>query len=564
MNEKLFWYVKRLKVMSYKELFHRFLELYLYFVDSFKYRNGWQRVRSTTTLNLAGRLFSDLDGKFSLLDNERTYSSIENELIFDNSLYFKKINIPPGFDLRFYWESQRFNDLFYASLDANSDESTLDHLKCWMAHNPPLKGVNYISTMECAIRCINLYAALSVLEEKGILKDELRETSIKFFLVNYNLIKNRISRFSSRGNHTFFEYGGLLVCSVALGFKASSIHFWKSKFFEEFDFQTNNDGSGVEQSTSYHLFNADLFLFIYNYFECNSFGKVKFERALKFLGNFVHSNKIVRIGDCDSSKLFSRVFVIERLAEIYQDYHADDRYPEAGLSVRNNDCFKFILKYGGLGLAPLYAHGHYDFLSIYILSKCGLPITLDSQTYLYNTAERHNYRSSKYHSMPVVGKDDIKQNSGFSWSHNKTGTYLGRQSGWDCFSYSRGNGDIIYRKVCLFLDMVLILDSVKLENKDRDFKVQWLLPLGGKVFAFCIDSSRMDLLESTGKKYLDFSNSYGSLSSKSAISLGFEATGNSMILSVFTATGFIEAENIAEIHDFVSSTNIIRDENEKS
>lgn len=485
MKKNISWYYKRLKKMSLYEISHRFFESGICVMDKIKYRNGWPEKQGTINTEL---LNSNLG--YSLRDRSdkilsiypKSYSIVD--FSFDNEVFFKRLSLTSDFDIRLYWESQRFNELLALALYNHNQGSEQLYVALirWMDSNKPLTGVNYISTMECSIRCINLYAALCVLEVEGGVSSELSALSKVFFLVNYSLIKNRLSLFSSRGNHTLFEYAGLVVCASII--KPKKLNYWLDKCVSEFNFQVLDDGAGIEQTTGYHLFNIELQWFIEHFFISQTKKSNKLELALNFISVFIQDNKIVRIGDSDSSVLFSKPFVEEILSANDGANFEVKTFNKSGITVLKNKKLTCYFKYGGLGLAPLFGHGHYDFLSINLFNESGQLITSDAQTYLYNNINRNKYRSSAYHSMPFCGEDDIKQLSPFSWAENRTAVKISNEDDWVVAEYTRNDGNVIKRSVKLTDDYLLIVDDLLVCTNGNELSSRWLIEARAQCFNF--------------------------------------------------------------------------------
>ncbi|WP_218997384.1 heparinase II/III domain-containing protein [Shewanella algae] len=474
MKKNLSWYINRLKKMSISEVNHRFFELTLLFYDKLYFKSGWRSNGNEIDWDVLGQTDINLNPYKSILLHALKPKYRDN-IVFDNTHFFKFQSSPENTDLRAVWDASRFNNVLLSSFDDNNVASVHDLLANWMKLNRPLIGVNYISTMECAIRCINLYAALINLPFDKVIKHDLSTIASEFFYTNYVLIKHRISKYSSRGNHTLFEYCGLATCAKALGFVDES-KVWIQKFCVEFDLQTNKDGSGVEQSTAYHLFNVEALCFVDKYLQEGSSKSRKFQASIKFLSSILNENKIIRIGDSDSSILFTNVFVME-LVNNYRfnsdRYHEMVNYSDCGIFSHRNESYSLIFKYGFLGMAPLFGHGHYNFLSIILSDNNGDLITADDQTYLYSSKLRSELRSSKSHSMPSFENDDIQQLTPFSWDEGRTGELLYSDEEYVSARYIRNDSLGLKRTVEFNQDYLIVIDEKVGKIDDSIFFVNW-------------------------------------------------------------------------------------------
>jgi hypothetical protein len=545
MKKNIKWYVSRLRKMSLIELGHRIIESLLYFKDCLIYKKGWSETNCKNHKNLFSSPLGD-----KLLDHQNWVSEMYSfqhppkDLLFDNRVFFKQLQLNENFDIREYWESQRFNDLLIFAINDNAEAKVFQALESWMQENKPLKGLNYISTMECAIRCVNLYGALCILNERGNISKELLKASYTFFSVNYRLIKNRISKYSSRGNHTLFEYAGLVVCSIVAAPEKKK--YWVNKCLNEFDYQTLDDGSGVEQSTAYHLFNIEITWLIESYFTDNATNATKLTQAMLFCADFWTGEQLIRIGDSDSSILFSRALIKDKLTALKTQARQKNIYPNCGIVSFKNKNLQGYFKYGSLGLAPLFGHGHYDFLSLILLDEDGNFITADAQTYLYNTDRRSDFRSSKYHSMPVNGQDDIKQISKFSWERDSAGELESDNGDWISAHYKRADGTIINRSFKLITKKLIVVDQ--LIGSDKSLVTKWLVLNKEECFHFYIIDANKTINKLLPSKFkLDASEQYNKLEYNLITELKLAAKANEKIVTIVDLANNSTSKKLSDI-----------------
>jgi hypothetical protein len=532
MRKGFVWYFKRFKKMGPYELIHRAFELAYCFYDRFYFRNGWRDNGNFLDLVQINNNEMDLtfhkDSLSSLF--KPGYPSI---IDFKNTDFFKYQRIPQHVDLRVIWESSRFNDLLLDSLNDNHADLVLSKLRYWMDCNRPLCGVNYVSTMECAIRCINLYAVLVHFSKKNIELSNLENIASQFFYTNYIIIKHRISKYSSRGNHTLFEYCGLAACTNALGMHKES-RYWVEKADIEFDFQTNIDGSGIEQSTGYHLFNVEALSFLINYLGLIVKPAGKYHASIKFLSSFWLDDKIVRVGDSDSSVLFTHIFVIEQIKSVSSSIGTVN-YSDCGIFSSKTGAYSFLFKYGNLGMAPLFGHGHYNFLSLIICDGRGQLVTADDQTYRYSAKCRSELRSSSGHSMPMFSSDDIRQISPFSWGEGRTGHLLFCGTKMVSAEYVRADEKGLKRTVESHENCILIVDENTGVSTDEEFVVNWNVLNPNVDFSFFVISSDGETTPvSSFKSKTRFSSSYNNFDSRQILRESVHVKSTSKLITVIS------------------------------
>lgn len=472
-SNRIFWYIRRLARMDVHELVHRLKELVWISID-YVYFNYIVNAKNSKKVYIdAPALAEFLRNYQNEIEQELPYGAYSGRHVPEPRFYkFLKLS---QIELRQHWETQRFNDLVHLAL-IGDQHGVLTTLKRFSVDHPVLQSEAYVSTMECAIRVINLFAALNLLKKEGGISKELEMVSRHFFRVNRNLINHRISQYSSRGNHTLFEYAGLIVAFRALG-QTSKSQRASCLFWKEFDAQVANDGSGIEQSTAYHAFNMDITILVQEFLCSNDDLEHKRAKGLSFTRDFMtDEGAVVRFGDSDNSVLFTRPIIAETKKCNVVDFTRV--YSTGGFAVIRRGRWRILVKFGHLGNPPLFAHAHYDFLSVCILLD-GVLYNLDSTTYLYRNPVRSQVRSSEYHSMPTAGEDDLVQLSEFMWDKSAAGSLdVQDTSGdiWDfAFSYLRSDGVELKRKISLSNNVLRFVDScVSPHNTPLVHQVRWL------------------------------------------------------------------------------------------
>lgn len=125
----------------------------------------------------------------------------------------------PYGDVRVAWEPARLQwlvDVALVARAADAERSRLavglleDALLSWVASNPPLIGIHYISSMECALRLIAVCHAVDIAREHLQRREEVFDAVTRLVSSHATLIGQRLSLHSSAGNHTVAECAGLI------------------------------------------------------------------------------------------------------------------------------------------------------------------------------------------------------------------------------------------------------------------------------------------------------------------------------------------------------------------
>jgi hypothetical protein len=392
-------------------------------------------------------------------------------------------------DLRSVWESGRLQHIAilinYIIRNKNPEffESVLDFAKKnvlkWIKENPFLHGPHYISAMECGLRIPLLFYCLKVLSnldagELQLILDTLYRHAW--------LISNRLSLYSSCGNHTIAEATGLIF-GGAIFSETTEGRQWLAKGYEllkkELNHQIEKDGGPAEQSFNYHRFVLDLYRLAIDFLRKNSFFDCEeFEERLIKAENFIAAFKDARgglpsIGDSDDGH------AIAPGISPYRN-HPNNRkqkiqtFLKSGYTIVNDKKFVLTFDHGPLGMAPLYNHGHADALSI-TLSVDGQKILVDPGTYRYNGEPefRKYFKGTRAHNtITVDGQDQAIQETGFIWSRAYDAELIRKENlngVW--LIQAKHNGYSRYKKPVLHRRSLFIFDETTMIIKDEFYGV---------------------------------------------------------------------------------------------
>jgi hypothetical protein len=465
--EKIRWYLRRLRVMSPREITHRIGEIallqYLRLERQLRFRQehaiDWQRFSFCTAV---ARQLPRLDVSFNPTAQEaqrilagdwgalgfawrwtssaaiwRTAPDTGKlwPMEFFGSIPFRAGN--PYGDARILWEPGRLQGLVSLALlcehDASCHVQACDLLErvleSWTRDNPYLTGAHYLSAMECALRLIAVCHALDMM--RGVLQEGAATWSRLLWLMASHalLIERRLSLHSSSGNHSIAECAGLIYAGVLFP-EHPRASTWRNLGLtilpEQACRQVLPDGGGIEQALWYQLFIIDLLGMVEALLETR--GEVvpprisaAVARGRKFLREFGKDPaELPAIGDGDGGfALTSHLRLSFKSCE--QSRLEVNTFPDSGYTIcrpADSSAVRVLIDHGPLGMPPSYGHGHADALSI-IVTASGANFLVDPGTYAYNRGAiwRHYFRSTRAHNTVTVdGLDQAVQEAAFMWS----------------------------------------------------------------------------------------------------------------------------------------------------
>jgi hypothetical protein len=382
-----------------------------------------------------------------------------------------------GPDIKVPWEIGRMQHLVilaYAVVLSNENKCDSENKYCFeirnqildfIASNPPRFGVQWMSSMDVAIRLANWLYVYDVLISSNV---QFEQDFINIFhdsvFDHFSFILNNLEHsVGMKANHYFANIIGLLFAAVHLPEIEETTHilnFAINELINETSVQFYKDGSNFEQSTYYHVFVTEMLLHsimlikklaperiialsLLNNKKLYKIEKErlsiifpeKFNEKLKKMIGFANNVKsegdnIFRIGDDDGGYFLANLYkqfalqsedesrcnlkhiniLYGSLDKNYSSYNTQKRtisYPEFGLYIKYGSNFKFIIRCGGIGQNGKGGHSHNDQLS-FVLSINDLEFIVDPGTYLYTPIHkrRNEFRSVRSHNTLIFGDEE--------------------------------------------------------------------------------------------------------------------------------------------------------------
>jgi hypothetical protein len=528
MSNNLSWYYNRLKAMPLEEVNHRVKRQINKIGYQIKYKkpsnihNNKNRLSYRDIINRVELLIStpeDLPSivttKYKVFNEEvdlykkiswhkSNYGSWNKE---ESSFNFTFANQDHIGDVRFTWEINRhqFFPMMAQQYISTKDKKVIEQLKFhfydWISENPFLKGVNWSSPMEIAIRSYQWLLTLSIL--KDVEDEEIFLNDLLNSIVNsIQYVMKNLSLYSSANNHLIVE----VAISSIVGYIVDPIY--KQNWFisgydmlnKQLNIQVHEDGVNKEQAIHYHTFVLEMILHYNSFMKKINRDSIHDEivyKMAKFLGNLMVDGHISEFGDSDDAKiihleevdyykyvlilaseyfnkkfmnynttslqvksLYSRNIDIEKRLIQYNDLNV---YNNGGYVVTKSKDFSFIFDSGPLGFGSIAAHGHADALNLVLYYKNN-QIFVDSGTYIYNIKKywRDYFRKTENHNTLTYNGQDQSQIEGpFLWSR-KANSELIDAGKSDSIIYMKGSHDgfkpyIHERSITYLIDMDIII-----------------------------------------------------------------------------------------------------------
>jgi hypothetical protein len=343
----------------------------------------------------------------------------------------------PYGDIRVAWEPARLQQLVSLALLSQrlpaagaGDAVRLleEQLLSFVAANPALTGIHYVSSMECGLRLMAACHAVDIAGERLARPDAVAEALLAMVAGHAAFIERRLSLHSSAGNHTVAEAAGLVYAGVLFPEFASASR-WRATgmrlLVREATRQILDDGGGAEQAPWYLLLITDLYGLVARLLEHRGervpapIGD-RLARARGFLGALAREPAgLPAVGDCDDGYALSPLLRLSFAPPPQPP--VEQTFPAAGCTLWRTAAapgWRLWFDHGPLGMAPLFGHGHADALSV-LLWHGDREIFTDAGTYTYtgDLRWRGYFRGTSAHNTVCVdARDQAERQTPFMWS----------------------------------------------------------------------------------------------------------------------------------------------------
>jgi hypothetical protein len=344
--------------------------------------------------------------------------------------------------------------------------------RSWLLANPVGFGINWVSSLEAAMRIVSWSWSLHLFAASSRLPLSLAREIVAGIVAHASHIERYLSRHSSPNTHLTGEALGLFYAGVLfpLNPRAARLRSLGQEILEEqIHIQVLCDGTYFEQSTAYQRYTVEIYLHYLILAERNhiAVSAAVRERVQAMLDLLLAVRRpdgsMPSIGDADGGSLLPLVprspddarglFAIAAAVFGRSDYawaagglqpevlwffgaeglkHFEPLAPQpptiasrsfdsGGFAVMRSgwtrDAHHLVLDAGPLGCPITGAHGHADLLSVQV-SPFGEPCIVDPGTYAYSADPnlRTHFRGTSAHSTVLVdGLGQAEPRGAFAW-----------------------------------------------------------------------------------------------------------------------------------------------------
>ena len=373
-------------------------------------------------------------------------------------------------DHKYIWELNRHQHLvvlaqaYRLTARAAYLREAQTQLTHWLAENPPLRGINWNSALEVAFRALS-WASLDALAGAG-LPDDFRQVLANALYLHGCFLERNLSVYFSPNTHVLGEAVALHTLGTLYPDFPQSPR-WQAlgnKIVEEqIERQVRDDGSHFEQSTYYHVYALDMFLWHDLLAETSAPYKAKLQRMAEYLAALLGPGETIPlIGDDDGGRFFPPYVERSRPAP---RQNRSRLFRDSGTAIMATDNIQIVIKAGGFGPGSA-GHSHSDVLS-FVCRRGPNWWLVDSGTYSYLDPEwRNRFRGSAAHNtIRIDHKDQATPVGPFRWANPPQVRILDWSStgSRDSLDAECRYSGFIHRRRFLFQkpDVLFILDCVE-------------------------------------------------------------------------------------------------------
>ncbi|MBS1886867.1 MAG: alginate lyase family protein [Actinobacteria bacterium] len=340
----------------------------------------------------------------------------------------------PGADVKMPWELSRCQHLplLAAAYRASGERAYLDELGAqltsWIEANPVEFGVNWICTMDVAIRAANWVAALVIAAPEAA-AEPWAERVAGSLLLHGRFIRAHPEWAPVRSNHYLSDVVGLLVVSAlfAAGAEGAAWRDWAgAELLAEMEHEVRADGCGHEASIPYHRLVTELFLCGTQVLQASgrplpASYTSRLDLMLDFVAAYTRPDGLApQLGDNDDGRFLplddygradprSHLHLFRQAGRAVPPPPPSTAFPDGGYYVLRAAGIYLLIRCGDTGLGGEGGHAHNDQLSFELCHR-GEPLIEDPGAFRYapDARLRKLFRSTGFHA--ALSPDGEEQN----------------------------------------------------------------------------------------------------------------------------------------------------------
>jgi hypothetical protein len=437
---------------------------------------GWR----DRTISAADRICAHelrLLGSDSMSLGERLpwHEDVINDFRWDPKAFYRQVVVPyDRADMKVPWELSRCQHLatvgfaYRVTREERYASEVVAQIDDFIARNPPGYGINWVSTMDVAIRVANWLWAFELVADSDAVTNDFLTRLLASFVAHAQHIEENLSVYEGgiTTNHTIADYAGLLYLGLMLP-EMRAASRWADAGLAGvsscMQTHTSVDGVDYENSIAYHRLVTEMYLSALVLAERNGRAfpaefRESLERMVEFTLNYLTPNgQAPLVGDSDDGRwqlladyfrwdprdhrhLLGPAAAVFDRADFAGAAHASPAaveeaawlvgpaaanavarpqepplvlssraFPAGGRYVMRHGVHHAIVSTDEVGTLGFGNHKHNDILS-YELVVSGRSLVVDPGSYLYlsDRAARASFRATRAHNTLVV--DGREQN----------------------------------------------------------------------------------------------------------------------------------------------------------
>jgi uncharacterized heparinase superfamily protein len=424
-----------------------------------------------------------------------------------------KVSYPDHSDVKVPWELSRFQHLpvLAAAHRLTGERRWLDEIGAeladWIAANPVELGVNWLCTMDVAIRAANWIAALALVADAAD-GEPWFDAAIASLLLHGRFIRTHLEWAADRGNHYLSDVVGLLYVAALFAGSGEGRAWaeWAGReLVAELHYQVRDDGCDHEASIPYHRLVTELFVCGLQAAEAlvpeavTQRERDTLDRMLGFVADYTRPDGLApQVGDADDGRFLpldgygrgdprSHLHLFGQAGRARRPAGGPAAYPNGGYWIVQGGPLYALVRCGDVGVGGVGSHAHNDALS-FELALGSQPLVVDPGAYLYTAdpGERNRFRSTAFHStLEIDGAEqnplgdalfrlaDVRRAEAFGWEVDAArAVFTGRHAGYERLSSPATHTRRI--EVSRREPEVVVTDTV---SSVGDHDLRWTFPL---------------------------------------------------------------------------------------